>query len=46
MGLQILSSDTRLFDLEIAAESKVCRKDITGMLAAKGLVITELSTHF
>jgi sugar phosphate isomerase/epimerase len=44
-GLQIPSNDTRLFDLEKAAESQTYCDEITGMLAAKGLSITELSTH-
>jgi sugar phosphate isomerase/epimerase len=44
-GLQIPSNDARLFDLEIAAESQDYCDEIAGMLAAKGLTITELSTH-
>ncbi|QSR19349.1 sugar phosphate isomerase/epimerase [Novosphingobium sp. KA1] len=44
-GLQIPSNDTRLFDLEKAAESQTYCDEITGMLADKGLAITELSTH-
>lgn len=44
-GLQIPSNDARLFDLEQAAESQDYCDDIAGMLADKGLAITELSTH-
>ena len=44
-GLQIPSWDERLFDLALAAESQSYCDEITGMLAEKGLAITELSTH-
>ncbi|MCJ2182441.1 sugar phosphate isomerase/epimerase [Novosphingobium sp. 1949] len=44
-GIQIPSNDTRLFDLETAAESQTYCDEITGMLADKGVAITELSTH-
>lgn len=44
-GLQIPSWDARLFDLALAADSQTYCDDITGMLAEKGLTITELSTH-
>nr|WP_314465828.1 sugar phosphate isomerase/epimerase [uncultured Novosphingobium sp.] len=44
-GLQIPSGDARLFDLEKAAESQTYCDEVTGMLADKGLCITELSTH-
>lgn len=44
-GLQIPSGDSRLFDLKRAAESQDYCDEITGMLATKGLAITELSTH-
>ena len=44
-GLQIPSWDERLFDLALAAESQTYCDDITGILADKGLAITELSTH-
>jgi sugar phosphate isomerase/epimerase len=44
-GIQIPSWDGRLFDLEAAADSKTYCDEIAGMLAAKGLQITELSTH-
>lgn len=43
-GLQI-PTDPRVFDLDIAAESQTYCDDIRGMLADKGLAITELSTH-
>lgn len=44
-GIQIPTWDGRLFDLETAAESPTYCDDVKGMLADKGLVITELSTH-
>lgn len=44
-GIQIPSWDARLFDLAKAAESQTYCDDLTGMLADKGLSITELSTH-
>ncbi|MCH7627091.1 MAG: sugar phosphate isomerase/epimerase [Proteobacteria bacterium] len=44
-GLQLPSNDARLFDLALAAESQDYCDEVTGKLAAKGLAITELSTH-
>jgi sugar phosphate isomerase/epimerase len=44
-GVQIPSWDSRCIDLQKAAESKTYCDEIVGMLAAKGLQITELSTH-
>jgi len=44
-GIQIPSWDGRLFDLAKAAESQTYCDEIKGMLAEKGLEITELSTH-
>lgn len=44
-GIQIPSWDARLFDLTRAAESQTYCDEIKGMLADKGLEITELSTH-
>ncbi|AXB80510.1 sugar phosphate isomerase/epimerase [Novosphingobium sp. P6W] len=44
-GLQLPTSNARLFDLEAAADSQDYCDELTGMLAAKGLAITELSTH-
>ncbi|MTI18049.1 sugar phosphate isomerase/epimerase [Rhodobacteraceae bacterium RKSG542] len=44
-GVQIPSWDKRLFDLEMAAESKAYCDDIKGMLATHGMEVTELSTH-
>ncbi|WP_421838068.1 sugar phosphate isomerase/epimerase family protein [Novosphingobium sp.] len=44
-GIQIPSWDARLFDLTKAAESQTYCDEVTGMLADKGLAITELSTH-
>lgn len=43
-GLQI-PADPRLFDLGKAADSQTYCDEIKGMLADKGLAITELSTH-
>lgn len=45
VGVQIPSWDERLFDLKTAAESKTYCDDIAGRLSAKGIAITELSTH-
>ena len=44
-GVQIPSWDSRLFDLQRAAESKTYCDEVTGTLAQHGLQITELSTH-
>lgn len=44
-GVQIPSWDKRLFDLDVAAESQTYCDEVTGLLADKGLAITELSTH-
>lgn len=44
-GVQIPTSDPRIFDLSIAANSQDYCDDIAGMLASHGLTITELSTH-
>jgi sugar phosphate isomerase/epimerase len=44
-GIQIPSWDKRLFDLDKAAESQTYCDEVKGMLADKGLAITELSTH-
>lgn len=44
-GIQIPTFDGRLFDLEKAAGSKGYCDDLKGMLADKGLEVTELSTH-
>jgi sugar phosphate isomerase/epimerase len=44
-GVQIPSWDGRLFDLEKAATSQTYCDEVIGMLASKGLAITELSTH-
>ena len=44
-GIQIPSWDARLFNLDLAAQSQTYCDEITGMLADKGLAITELSTH-
>lgn len=44
-GVQIPSWDPRCIDLQKAAESKTYCDELKGMLATKGLQITELSTH-
>src|SRR5262245_39580374 len=44
-GIQIPSWDSRLFDLEKAADSQAYCDAIKGVLAERGLEITELSTH-
>jgi sugar phosphate isomerase/epimerase len=44
-GLQIPTWDGRLFDLARAAQSQTYCDEVRGMLADKGLEITELSTH-
>lgn len=44
-GIQVPTWDARLFDLETAAASQTYCDDLRGMLADKGLQITELSTH-
>lgn len=43
-GVQI-PTDPKLFDLAKAAESQTYCDEITGLLAEKGVVATELSTH-
>lgn len=44
-GIQIPSWEKSLFDLDKAAESQTYCDDVKGLLADKGLEITELSTH-
>lgn len=44
-GIQIPSWEKGLFDLDKAAESQTYCDDVKGLLADKGLEITELSTH-
>lgn len=44
-GVQIPTTDARLFDLAAAAESQAYCDDLAGMLASHGLQVTELSTH-
>ena len=44
-GIQIPSWETKLFDLDQAAECKGYCDDLSGMLKDIGLSITELSTH-
>src|SRR5438876_9814473 len=43
-GVQIPSWDRRLFDLEKAAESQTYCDEVRGVLAERGLQVTELST--
>ena len=43
-GIQ-LPTDPRLFDLDTAATSQTYCDDVKGLLAERGLAITELSTH-
>jgi len=44
-GIQIPTTDARLFDLDKAAQSRGYCDDLAGMLSAHGLSVTELSTH-
>ena len=44
-GVQLPTWDARLFDLERAAQSKTYCDEAAGLLARRGLAITELSTH-
>lgn len=44
-GVQIPTSDGRLFDLEKAAESQTYVDEVKGICAANGVEVTELSTH-
>jgi sugar phosphate isomerase/epimerase len=44
-GIQIPTTDERLFDLTEAARSKDYCDDLAGMLSGHGLRVTELSTH-
>lgn len=44
-GVQIPTWDSRLIDLQQAAESQTYCDDLKGMLAERGIAITELSTH-
>jgi sugar phosphate isomerase/epimerase len=44
-GLQVPTFNPAIFDLAKAAESQTYCDEVKGMLADKGLVITELSTH-
>src|SRR5207245_7282358 len=44
-GVQIPSWDRRLFDLEKAAESQTYCDEVRGVLAERGLKVTEISTQ-
>jgi len=45
VGVQLPTGEGGLFDVVQGAESQAYCDDVAGMLAAKGLQITELSTH-
>jgi sugar phosphate isomerase/epimerase len=45
VGIQVPTSDPKLFDLKRAAESKTYCDEIAGSVAAAGIEISELSTH-
>ncbi|MEX2123479.1 MAG: sugar phosphate isomerase/epimerase [Woeseia sp.] len=45
VGVQIPTSDRRIFDLQKAAESQTWCDEILGQCSERGLSITELSTH-
>lgn len=45
LGVQLPSWDTRLFDLDRAADSKDYCDEIIGIAAGNGVTITKLSTH-
>jgi len=45
LGVQIPSWDVRLFELDLAAESKTYCDEVRGILANHGVQPTELSTH-
>lgn len=45
VGVQVPTSDSSLFDLELAAESQSYCDDIAGAIGGAGIAISELSTH-
>lgn len=45
VGVQMPTTDDRLFDLKKAAESDAYCDEVKGVLADSGIVLTELSTH-
>ncbi len=45
IGVQLPSWDSRIIDLQKAAESKTYADEIKGIVQSAGLAITELSTH-
>jgi sugar phosphate isomerase/epimerase len=45
VGVQVPTSDSKLFDLKRAAESQIYCDEVAGKLAAHGIEISELSTH-
>ena len=44
-GVQIPSWDSRLFDLDLCAESQTYADEVLGICSEAGVAITELSTH-
>lgn len=44
-GVQLPTNDARLFDLNLAAESKTYCDEVAGIARQNGVAITELSTH-
>jgi sugar phosphate isomerase/epimerase len=44
-GLQIPTTDRRLFDLKLAAESQEYCDEVLGVVGQAGVAVTELSTH-
>jgi sugar phosphate isomerase/epimerase len=45
VGIQVPTSDPKLFDLRLAADSQAYCDEVAGRLRDAGVVITELSTH-
>jgi sugar phosphate isomerase/epimerase len=45
VGIQVPTSDPKLFDVELAAQSQTYCDEIAGACAAAGVAISELSTH-
>jgi sugar phosphate isomerase/epimerase len=45
VGIQVPTSDPKLFDLRLAADSQTYCDEVAGRLRDTGVVITELSTH-
>jgi len=45
VGIQVPTSDPKIFDLQKAAESQTYCDEIRGICTEAGVTITELSTH-